>query len=487
VNRSHLTVYSSWGLLLSVTFVSLITFRVALSYVTQAELGLWIVIRQTLGYLIMLDFGVGISVARLYGKAASEGSREAQSVLTNSTAVLLVQAGGIIVIGLLLGTKIGDWFGAEESLHEVAFVMLSAVCVTGAIKQIFRVKEAYLFSQNKFYIVNWIGAASTWVEFAVLWLFLHNGYGLLSFVASQVALITVTVVALSIYAKRNSFRNAFAWKDVKLSRIREIFSYSVSMFVIGVFGQILFVGQPILVGLLHGLEKTTMYSINMRCFLLVRNLLSKLGESFMPQWQITMDRGGVEEVGESWLKTFQFMVALSALSIPALLLFNEKFVAIFGGEGLYLSRGFDAISALLVLVHLVVAMLVFPFMLSMKVRKRALVSVVQGIVAIILAVIFGKQWGPVGVVSGVVLGIVCTGGIYCLLVAPRQLALNLGSIFSKVVYPNAVGILLATISILLHLMLDDIFLKTCVGILICGVGVFWIALIHKEKLMKILK
>ncbi|MGA0888355.1 MAG: hypothetical protein ACO3S0_10550, partial [bacterium] len=64
--RTALTSYFQIG---SVAIAGLIAVPIALSFLDAQEFGLWIFTKQGLGYLLLLDFGVGATVGRLIGGA----------------------------------------------------------------------------------------------------------------------------------------------------------------------------------------------------------------------------------------------------------------------------------------------------------------------------------------------------------------------------------------------------------------------------------
>jgi|GEM_PF-7081045 len=483
MNRSHKTVISSWGLLLSVTLTSLFTIRIGLSYISEAELGLWIVIRQTVGYLIMFDMGVGISIARLYGKAASKGPNEAQDVMTNSFAVLLLQTALIIVIGFALGQKIGAWFNIDVALQATAVVMLYAVCFTGSIRQLCRVDEAYLFSVNKLYLVHGVTAIAAWIELIVLWIFLHNGYGLKSFIASQISLATITAGGIIIFAKKNSFKKRFNWKNVRTRKIKKILGYSMNMFVINIFGQLLFVGQPLIVGVLHGLEATAQYSINSRAGTFLRMILARTVESFLPYWQIQFDKGNITSLSEDWAEKLRQVFALSLVSSIFFVAGNEIFTGLISSPQLYMSSLFDSFTALFIIIHVFIGVLTYPFLVAMRIRLRAFISCLQIMVALPLAAWMGLLHGPQGVLIGLSIGIVMVGGIYNIIFSPKQFNKTACWLFVKVIYPNSMLLILSAIVLIIHANTSPSVMKIMLEVLVGLVASS--ALIYYDKDLRV--
>ena len=90
--------YFSFASLAASTFVSI---PVAVYYLDRAEIGLWAVVNQVVGYLLWMDLGVGQATGRKMTDAVvNRDAQELNRWWSATRFVLLVQAGLVLLIGL---------------------------------------------------------------------------------------------------------------------------------------------------------------------------------------------------------------------------------------------------------------------------------------------------------------------------------------------------------------------------------------------------
>ncbi len=65
LNRTRLAIFSGYAQIASAIGASLLMVPLALRHLNEAEFGLWVVIGQSLGFLLLLDFGLGNSAGRI--------------------------------------------------------------------------------------------------------------------------------------------------------------------------------------------------------------------------------------------------------------------------------------------------------------------------------------------------------------------------------------------------------------------------------------
>ncbi|MGJ8696835.1 MAG: lipopolysaccharide biosynthesis protein [Verrucomicrobiaceae bacterium] len=480
------TMYASWALLASVTVTSLLSLKISFNYISKEELGLWILIRQTIGYLVLLDFGISGSIGRILSKSIhGEEGEGLDRKLSNIRLILIVQVVVIVLLAYIIGGRLDGWFELGDELAGEGRKLLYAVAVAACFRQLFRLQEGYLYAKDKFYLVCTIGAAGAWFELLFQWFFYEQGHGITSLAFAQIVSALFVVALLIYHSNRQDFKGGFSLSLVRLGEMKIILGYSVNMFVIGFFAQVLFISQPLIVGFLHGLEATTRFSINIRSGGFVRLFLARIVESFVPYWQIKYDKGEIKALAADWGSKVQRVLALSLLGGIFLAIGNKIFVRIISEEGIYVSQSFDVWNTVFIITHVWIGMLTYPFILAMHVRTRAVVSAIQVVVALSLAFVFGNAFGSSGVLIGILLGILGTGGIYNMLQSPRCLQESGKWLVITAIKPNLIMISWFIIVMVHHAFTDMSAVKIIIQCVMLLASVALFVLLNKDFALEI--
>ena len=187
-------VLSGWGLFAVKLATSFIRVRVLLGYLPEAEAGLWFTMVTFLGYVQMLDFGTGVTLARYLAFArggrfldnwrARESdtrlAREQQAVadlvatvgryfhLVSVAALIAFVVGGLLFLPRLAG---------EALTAELAWSWL-LISLSGTLALAGFTYTAGLFGSNGVHVRDVVYALTMLVGFGLMLLFLRLGWGL---------------------------------------------------------------------------------------------------------------------------------------------------------------------------------------------------------------------------------------------------------------------------------------------------------------------
>lgn len=135
-SSTTLTMATGYLAMLSALGVGLFSVPVALGFLSDEEFGLWNIVGQSLGYLLLLDFGVSWSASRmLAGPLASGDSKELNSWWTVIVTILSIQ--GLLIAGV--GLAVTD--------HVIDFFHLSSELVPDAVAPVGRTLFAWVASR----------------------------------------------------------------------------------------------------------------------------------------------------------------------------------------------------------------------------------------------------------------------------------------------------------------------------------------------------
>lgn len=424
----------------SLVLTQLVAIPLALRFLDEERFGLWSFVSQSLGYLLLLDFGVSNSLGRLLADPIHKGDeRECSGWFNLVLAVLLIQAALILGVGVLLADPILRWFEIPAPLLPEARQLWLMMLVLNGLTFPLRLFPGVLVAQNRSY---WVFAGSTigaWCGLLAFYAFLKLGWSSLAYGFSAAAQIVVASGVPLIAALRGPNRFRVSFREIPWHHARELFNFSSAVFVIGVAVQVVFMSQSLIITKILGLGAVASFTVCSRVPMLLMQFIWRPFDAFSPRWQIFWARGELSPLREEFVRVFRFTMGLAALVMGCCFAMNRWFVFIFGKESLYAGKEFDFFFVLFVLVQVWNHCLSWGFILAKNMKGLTAAVVLESVMTIVLAVAGTRWFGLNGYIGFTALyGLTGFATWYVTLKAPAILGLGTG----QLVRNNLTGLLL---------------------------------------------
>jgi O-antigen/teichoic acid export membrane protein len=325
---------------------TLATVPLALAYLPTAEFGLWALATQLAGYLALLDLGMG-GVSRIlvdYKDHKEDGGYG--SVIQTFLWVSVVQGGLLLVGGAVMGLGLRTVLRVPEALAKEFAILLVGQSVLLAGNFLTRILTYLLSSHQRYDLSNYAHTAGFCVNFAVLWLGFHHGLGVYSLLCGQVSAWAVAAVTCLVWCLRlRLFPRAGCWGRPSLARFREIFAFSLDVFLYLLGAQIVNASQTILVTRLLGLEVAAVWSICTRTYQFLVQAVNRLFDYSCPALAEMI----VRQERERLFRRFHSLAVLAgSLAVWAGVIFavcNQPFVEVWAGGRIRWDRTNDVLLA----------------------------------------------------------------------------------------------------------------------------------------------
>jgi len=154
------TVMYSYAAIVASMFYQLASIPLALRFLTKEEFGLWILMTQIAGYLLMVDFGITYAIARLLidYKDQRDGG-DYGSLLQTGWLVLATQALIIVAIGIGLNPQIESALRIAPQFHKDFPILMRWLCVFQALLLTTRITPQVLYAHQRYDVVNYSAIA----------------------------------------------------------------------------------------------------------------------------------------------------------------------------------------------------------------------------------------------------------------------------------------------------------------------------------------
>lgn len=307
-----LSSYASIGVNILYTIASV---PLALHYLNKEEFGLWALVTQLAGYLMLLEFGMRGSVARLLSDHKDRMEDGVYgNILRTGARVFAIQGFVVTLLGLAVAWFAPALLDLPTHLQHPFAILMVAQAVIGGLGLALGSLGSPLWCHQRLDISNLASSISLVVAFAALWLGFHWGWQIYSLTLSTIigflvgsAITYFACLRLGLYPTRAN-RGHF---DGPL--FRELFHFGSGLFLMNLGAQLASASQVIVVSRLLGVEAATVWSVATKLFNMAQQFVSRVLDS---------SAGGLAEmvVREEFAqlqKRFHDLVAISALMAVA--------------------------------------------------------------------------------------------------------------------------------------------------------------------------
>jgi O-antigen/teichoic acid export membrane protein len=411
---------------------ALLLIRIATQHLSPEELGLWTFCFASVGYFLLLDFGVSNSLGRLFADPISKGDHRATSGwLLLTLCVLTVQGVVIAIVALLLRDPLIVWFDIPQHLVPEAkslwtwLVLLQAITLPG------RALPGVIHAQNRVYNIHLFSIVSAWINVILFWLWIRQGAGVMSYAYASAVSVGITQLGYIFMVFSGRDRLLFYWVAIPWQHLRELFGYAGAIFVLGLATQAMAASQGLIVTKLLGLEALAVLSLTGRLPAMINALAQRPFNASCPRW--TLQYTGM--LREKFAHEFSSLFQLTTLAGFALAIFvflmNGPFLCWWTKPAFYGGQLLTSLMCLAIVAALIQQCLGFAFHLTKKMSVYTVVLLVGSGLELGLSIILVKFLGLVGIPAATLLVAISLTLWFHLLVGGRMINVSAFAILLK--------------------------------------------------------
>ncbi len=295
--------------------------------------GVWILAVSTVAYLNLLDLGLRSAIIRFVSKAEAQNKHEeARSAIGAALWFRFLASAVVAVLSIVLAALFPHFFKVPPDLQRAGQITVLVCSLGVAITLISGVFGAVLAATHRFDVLSTVGIISVIARAGGVLIILRGGHGLttLAYWELGVALmsgVAICATALKLYPP---CRVRLGRPDV--ATLKMIWSYSFSMFIILIAGQVIFSTDNMVVGAFMSVGLVAFYSIGGSLTVYSRQIVSGLSTTFTPMASGLEAAGKMDELRRLLIRGTQASLAL-ALPISLALLFRGKtFIGLWMGQ-----------------------------------------------------------------------------------------------------------------------------------------------------------
>lgn len=440
-SQTGMTALASYGAMVSTMIIGIFSVPVALHFLSKEEFGLWNIVGQSLGYLLLLDFGVASSTGRmLVGPLRAGDQKELNGWWTVLVSVLSLQ--GLLVLGagwfwrdFLLG-----FFDIPPGLHNDAELLWGGMIVVNAVQMPFRAYSGILHCQNRWYIMHVANIIAAWINLAVFVGLLMAGFKTAAYVVATALSSGASLILTWLAVRKSQVKLNFTFALFSRDKVRQLFGYSSAVFVVGLAAQLTYMSQAVIIGKVLGLGAVAAFVVSCKSSSIAMQLSKRAFDAYSPRWLQYYVDGNESLVCQQWRKVMNWFVPTAVLGSLGILIFNRSFSVLYGGVDNYEGRFFDLMRAAWLILQTFLVTMNFVYPLSSRVRAWSLVGLADAVVQLGLSIVFARWMGSSGLMLGSMIGSAAVSIPFLMSRTPRELGVTPKQLLGGIAWKYLAGL-----------------------------------------------
>lgn len=382
-----------------------------LNHIGKAEYGIYTAIGALVGTISVLDLGLNNTIVRFVAKYRAENDRKGEENFLATTMLIYALISTVVVlIGVVFFGYIDSYFtkmNADEiRIAKTIFLLLIANLAIGlpggSFTGICYGYEAFVFPKTV-NIVRYVLRTITIVA-------------VLSLGGKAIALVIIDTVFNILFILAESYYVFFKLKvrfklhEFKLSYVRQIFGYSLWIFVFALVSMFQWKAGHWILGSIALPEVLTIYGIGIVLGTYYGSFSTAISSVFLPRaTKMTVGNASGEELTSMMIKIGRISFIVLMYILLAFVLFGEQFVYLWVGKEL----GVNGSREIWIIALLIMCAYTLPLVQGFgnsileaknKLSFKAILYVSFLFLGVVLGAFLAKSYGALGMIAGTVTG-----------------------------------------------------------------------------------
>lgn len=373
----------------------------------EAEFGLYTLIGAFVGYISVLDLGLNNTIVRFVAKYRAEKNRKDEETFLASTmiiylfiSIIIIIIGAICYINLenIFGKSLTtDQLGSAKIMFIISVFNLAITLPGGAFTGICSGYEEFVFPKSV-NIARYIMRSLTIV--AVLML----GGKAISMVIVD-TIMNIIIISVNAFYVFNKLKVRFKLHKFEKTLIKEIFGYSIWIFVFALVSQFQWKAGQMVLGVSVNTTVVAIFGVGVMLGTYYGAFSTAISSVFLPKaTQMTVNNATGEQLTDMMIKIGRLSFMVLVYILVAFALYGKQFVFLWVGESFYDSWVIALIIMLAYTLPLVQGFGNSILEAKNKLSFKAIIYLVFMIIGTVLGGFFAKKHGAIGMISGSVIG-----------------------------------------------------------------------------------
>ena len=299
----------------------------------QAEYGLYGIANSVMGYIGLLNFGIGGTIVRYISKyRATEDVDQESRVVGLFFKIYTVIGCLILIAGFACAANVQVFSRSlsDQELDKLRTLVCLMTLNAGVILP-FSVFNSIIIAHERHIFHKLMGLATTVVSPLMNIVLLFLGFGSVGLVITSTVLHFITYAVYTVYAVRSvGVRPSFQKTEPGL--LREILKYSAFVFLASIVDTLYWTTDKLIIGWAKGTKDTAVYNVGATFNTYVTGLSSAISGLLVPKLtQMVVKEAPKEEFTRIFIKVGRLQFIIISFIASAFVAFGRQFIALWAG------------------------------------------------------------------------------------------------------------------------------------------------------------
>lgn len=386
--------------------ISILVTPLILRFLNKEEYGFYTILFQIIGYLSILDFGLGGSITR--SLAANRGDDHNSQLAINkiiSTSFFTYSVLGIVVIllGFCVAPLMPKYFHMGSALSAIAIPITLTLSIFIGLQFPLKVFSGIFYAHQRQLLSNTVGSGIAFLNTTLPAVFLYFNNGLWSFVYTNILCSLISIIATLVLMRKYYPYLKVTWFFFDKSLLKQLFNFGFFLFLGSVSYQIVFFTDRFFIGSFVSLGAATMFALSIKAPDILRELIFKVTDNALPAMVEIGSKEGESKSKKVHQKLLLITVCLSAIAFWLVYILNHWFLVLWVGDQYFIGQSALILSLIIMVQHNILHVSGLSLYGIGVIKGISLMGFVEALLNLGLTIWLGQLYGIKGILIATII------------------------------------------------------------------------------------
>ncbi len=399
VNQLRAGVWLSYINMAIGSIIPMIYTPIMLRLLGQAEYGTYSLANSVMGYISLLNFGLGSTMARYITKYRAEDDRDGEKrIIGLFMVIFMVIALIIFIVGIVVGLNVDVFYGKTLTADEISTMKLLVILLT--FNTAFFLPSSVFISvtiAHEKYIFNRVmNICTTTALPCVNLVILFMGFKSVGLVVGSTLVNAVVNLLYIIYSyKKLDIMPSF--KNMPFNILKEIMVFSFFIFLGQIVDTLYWTTDKVIIGAAMGTVAVAVYNVGATFNTYVTQISTTISGVLVPKITTMVTKNATkEQLSELFIRVGRLQFIVVSFIVAAFITFGQQFIMLWVGDGY--SEAYPV--ALMVMLPLTVPLIqntgISILIAQNKHSFRSIVYAIIAVLNVVLTILLVDNYGMQG-------------------------------------------------------------------------------------------
>ena len=398
-NQMRLGAILSYVTLIVSNLIGIVYTPIMLRIMGKSEYGLYSLVASIIGYLSILDLGLGNAIVRYTTKYRVSNDKHEEFNLNGMFLILYTGIGLFAaVIGFILCSNMDHIFASKLSSIELnkAKLMMGIMILNLSISFPLSIFGAIMTAYERFVFPKIINIIIILINPIIMVPLLFMGYKSIAVVVVT-ALLNIVCLLINVWYCFRNLKIKIKFNDLKWGILLEISGYSFYIFLNIIIDKIFWSTDQFVLGMVAGTATIAVYAIATQFIMYYMNFSTAISGVFLPKITIMVSKKvNNNELSELFIKIGRLQYILMGFILSGFILFGKQFIRIWAGQA-YESAFYMALIIMIPLTIPLIQTLGITILQAKNIHGfRSIIYIIIAFINLGMSVVLSKKSGGFG-------------------------------------------------------------------------------------------